>query len=311
MKTCASLWTAFAFVASTCTTGPANADGAPKDVVVFGDSLSDPGNAFALTHKLANSPYAVIPNAPYAVGGLHFSNGKTWIEQRPADAVNAQSAGPAYQVHGVFTNYAVGGAGARDVPGFVNLSDQVQTYLADFGGKARPTSTHVIFIGGNDIQDALYALGGDPTGAASAAILTAAVTSVATNISYLYAAGATRFVIVNAADAGLAPAVRMQGPLARGAATFLSEQYNSGLSQVVTLFSGLISITLVDFFSEIRNVDADPGAYGLTNTTDMCIIPGVKGAAKCSNPNEYLFWDGVHPTSAAHALLADLIGPAL
>ena len=43
----------------------------------------------------------------------------------------------------------------------------------------------------------------------------------------------------------------------------------------------------------------------------MFITPGVKGNAKCSNPNDYLFWDGIHPTTVGHALLADLIGPSL
>ena len=50
-----------AFAACVCISGPVFADGQPKDVVVFGDSLSDPGNAFALTHTVSNTPYAVIP----------------------------------------------------------------------------------------------------------------------------------------------------------------------------------------------------------------------------------------------------------
>ena len=56
---------------------PALAD-PPQDVTVFGDSLSDPGNVFALTGDVSNTPYDIIPSAPYAVGGLHFSNGKIW-----------------------------------------------------------------------------------------------------------------------------------------------------------------------------------------------------------------------------------------
>ncbi len=102
-----------ALAAFACIAGPVLAKGPPQDVTVFGDSLSDPGNVFALSGTVSHTPYAVIPSAPYAIGGHHFSNGKTWIEQRPAGNVNAQSSGPAYQVSGVFTNYAVGGAHAR------------------------------------------------------------------------------------------------------------------------------------------------------------------------------------------------------
>ena len=58
-------------------------------IVVFGDSLSDPGNAFALTGENLTPPsygmsgvelLTLIPDAPYAKGGNHFSNGPTWIE---------------------------------------------------------------------------------------------------------------------------------------------------------------------------------------------------------------------------------------
>jgi len=296
-----------ALAACACISGPVFADGQPKDVVVFGDSLSDPGNAFALTHTLSNTPYMIIPAAPYAVGGLHFSNGKTWIEQRPADNVNSQSSGPAYQVHGVFTNYAVGGARARTVSGGVNLGAQVQTYLDDFGGNAKASSTFVIFIGGNDIRDAL----GDSQNVST--ILSAAVGAVANAVQVLYGAGARKFVVVYVPDLGLVPAVRMLGAGAQAGATFLSAAYNTGLGQAITQLSTLpsISIVSVDLFSDLQDVVANPASYGLTDTTDMCITPGVKGNAKCNNPNNYLFWDGIHPTSAGHAIIAEFIGPAL
>jgi phospholipase/lecithinase/hemolysin len=301
-----------ALAAFACIAGPVLAGGQPQEVTVFGDSLSDPGNVFALTGAAAHTPYAVIPSAPYTIGGHHFSNGKTWIEQRPAQGVNAQSSGPAYKVSGVFTNYAVGGASARATTGGIDLGVQVQDYLDDFSG-ARPAATHVIFIGGNDIRAALEAFTPSDGGAASFAILGAAVYAVATNIQTLYFAGARRFVVVNGPDLGLVPAVRLLGPAAQAGATALSAGYNMGLAAAVTALSALpgINIVSVDLFGALNNMVANPGAYGLTNVTDMCITPGVKGNAECSNPKAYLFWDGIHPTSAGHAILADLIGEAL
>jgi phospholipase/lecithinase/hemolysin len=47
-------------------------------------------------------------------------------------------------------------------------------------------------------------------------------------------------------------------------------------------------------------VVANPGAYGLTDVTDPCF----NGLTVCSNPNQYLFWDGDHPTTYADSLLA-------
>jgi phospholipase/lecithinase/hemolysin len=221
--------------------------------------------------------------------------------------VNAQSSGPAYQVRGVFTNYAVGGARARTVSGGVNLGAQVQTYLNDFGGIAKASSTFVIFIGGNDIRDAL----GDSQNVST--ILSAAVGAVANAVEVLYSAGARKFVVVYVPDLGLVPAVRMLGQQAQAGATFLSAAYNTGLGQAIAQLSGLpyINIASVDLFSDLQDVVANPASYGLTDTTDMCITPGVKGNAKCNNPNDYLFWDGIHPTSAGHAIIAEFIGPAL
>ena len=55
-------------------------------IVVFGTSLSDPGNAFVLVGDQGTPPDfmlnpLLIPSVPYAKGGHHFSNGATWVEQ--------------------------------------------------------------------------------------------------------------------------------------------------------------------------------------------------------------------------------------
>ena len=94
-------------------------------VVVFGDSLSDPGNAFALTGNISMRPFSLIPDAPYARGGMHFSNGKTWVEVLSKDL--RLPSGPAFRNPGQFSNYAVGSARARSVTG-ADLTDQVNMF---------------------------------------------------------------------------------------------------------------------------------------------------------------------------------------
>lgn len=54
----------------------------------------------------------------------------------------------------------------------------------------------------------------------------------------------------------------------------------------------------------LAEVIAGPAAAGLVNAQDSCLAFGVIRNAFCSLPNRYLFWDGVHPTRAGHAILA-------
>ena len=80
---------------------------------VFGDSLSDSGNHFIEFGVSARQPFAPIPIASYDIGGHHFSNGATWVEQLATAVHMSNSGGPAFRVPGVFNNYAVGRARAR------------------------------------------------------------------------------------------------------------------------------------------------------------------------------------------------------
>ncbi len=51
-------------------------------------------------------------------------------------------------------------------------------------------------------------------------------------------------------------------------------------------------------------VVAKPGAYGLSNVVDAC---GAVINACSSNLSTALFYDGIHPTAAGHAILANAI----
>src|SRR4051795_2458754 len=88
---------------------------APFDrIVAFGASLSDPGNAFALRGGTNTPPDylldpLLVPSAPYARGGHHFSNGATWVEQLGQSLALAGSVRPAFDSASAHaTNYAVG-----------------------------------------------------------------------------------------------------------------------------------------------------------------------------------------------------------
>ena len=281
--------------------------------VVFGDSLSDPGNAFVLLRDVEVPPFdSLIPDAPYARGALHFSNGPTWVEQLSLLDHSLPSAGPALFIPLVFSNYAVGGARARH-DGTFDLSTQVGLFVRDFRGQGPSAALYVVFAGGNDLRDALQALAVDTSGATSLAIVQAALFSIRDNLLTLHAAGARQFLVPNAPDIGLAPAVRLLGPAAQGAATFLSAQFNGGLEAILQgLESALgVEIVRVDVFRMLNEVVAAPEAFGLTDATHPCIALNTRAHAFCASPNKFLFWDGIHPTVAGHRILSQRANAAL
>lgn len=167
-------------------------------VVVFGTSLSDPGNAFALSGNASTPPDFtlnpfLIPSAPYAIGGHHFSNGATWIEQYSESWGLAASARPAFSSGDAqAANFAVGAARAYDDGINVNLSRQVSAFLNRSGGVAPANRLYVIEMGSNDVRDSFQVYAGGGNGGP---ILQGAVTAIAANIQSLYAAGAREFLV--------------------------------------------------------------------------------------------------------------------
>ena len=277
-------------------------------IVIFGDSLSDPGNHYVAFGMTSQAPFAPLPDFPYGIGGHHFSNGPTWAEQLTRALGMPTSGKPALRAPGVFTNYAVGRAraraGARDFPYF-DLSSQVHQFLTDFRGQAPSNALYVIWIGANDLDDALITGQTDPAGAAE--IIRAAVTTVAGNVYGLWAAGARHVVILNLPDPALAPFIRALGPPVQAAATRVGMLYNAALDEAVMQVSGLPGLQLVrfDVKAVFDDIVATQGDTGVINVTDACLSFGVVVDAVCRHPNRYLFWDGAHPTKAGHHLIAE------
>ena len=57
---------------------------------------------------------------------------------------------------------------------------------------------------------------------------------------------------------------------------------------------------------------SNPAQYGLTNVNTPCFSGAIdRPGTVCANPDEYLFWDSVHPTAAAHQIFGDFALAAL
>ena len=261
--------------------GLATAQSQYSGIVVFGTSLSDSGNAFVLVGDQSTPPDfdlnpLLIPSAPYARGGHHFSNGPTWIEQYARSVGLGGSVRPALGSSSLeATNFAVGAARAYNDGSNYNLSRQVDTFLQRNGG-ASPQALYAIEMGGNDVRDAfqVYLTGGVNGPAMAAAILNAAVNSIAVNIQRLYAAGATNFVVWSSPRVALTPAIRSLGPQAGFLADSLTQAFNAGLTQAIgqlTLALPGSSFARLDAYQLQTAIVAAPAAFNLSNVTTACV----------------------------------------
>jgi len=323
-------WTLVTLVAIACAFPLlASAQGGYKRIVVFGTSLSDPGNAFALAGGVNTPPnylqdIFMVPNAPYAQGGHHLTNGATWIEQLARPMGLAGTVRPAFRGSAGATNYAVAGTRAFDDgdPSTFQLSTQVDAFLQSLGNNPVPANWLIAFeMGSNDVRDAFVAGLSDP--ALAGAIFTGALQSIGTNLTRLRAAGAQNFLIWSSVpNIGTTPAVNflaaaLQAQFGIPAAVVVGAARDTSLAfsvQLGNIVNGLeasgANVTRLDVFSMVNALVADPGSFGLTNVTMPCITPSI-APFRCQNPDEYLFWDGIHPTSAVHGILAQAAASAL
>ncbi|GIX47286.1 MAG: hypothetical protein KatS3mg131_1497 [Candidatus Tectimicrobiota bacterium] len=267
---------------------------------VFGDSLSDTGNAFLATGD------TVPPSPPYFAG--RFSNGPVWVEHLAEDlglAVLPALAGG--------SNFAFGGARAAGV------LVQVSLYLRQQRFRADPQALYVVWGGASDIRDAVQAaVTGKSDKRAAAAALRRAVRRLARSLRLLALAGARQFLILNLPDLGAIPETRALGEAAVALATALTEAFNAALGRVVQRLAALPGVWVVwfDTFAQLNAVLEDPAAFGFAQVTESCLDgdPFTFTAVCSDDPavqNTYLFWDILHPTAAAHALLAAEVGAAL
>lgn len=277
-----------------------------SNLYLFGDSLSDTGNIAAAFGApggvLPGVPSAdFIPGAPYMPFGV-FSNGPVWASSFASalglSALPSLAGGTDFAFGGA--RMAVNGAGPGGLP--LSLSTQVSLFLGGTGGVAPSSALYIVAGGGNDLRDAAAALAAPGlTWAQQLAIFSGAVSRYATDtgaiVDRLQAAGASNIIVWNAPNVGLTPAALSMGPVAQGTATLLASEMNAALAYRL---QGEVGVSIFDVFGFVGGIVANPGLYGLTNVSLACGFAG-----NGCDPATALFWDGIHPTAAAHQLLAN------
>jgi outer membrane lipase/esterase len=273
-------------------------------VVVFGDSLSDAGNI-----SLATAPQIQPP--------LRFT---TNPGVTTAEIVAANLGLPVTPSLLGGTDFAFGGAGlnnnsaAGPIP---TIPQQLQMYLGATGGKADSRTLYQMWGGANDIFY-LTATSTNPNVLAAGTV--AAATTEVKLLGQLQAAGAKYVVVYNLPDIGKTPESIAGGPAAQAGGTQLSLAFNGVLNAGISQLSNNgLNVIPVNTFALLNEVIANPSAYGFTNVTQPACGAGSSsvqcGPAGSGLPytyaagtnQTYLFADGVHPTTAAHALLGQYV----
>jgi outer membrane lipase/esterase len=273
-----------------------------SNVIVFGDSLSDGGNISLATAPGIQPPLRFTTNpgttaAENVAAGLGFT-------LAPSVAGG--------------TDFAWGGAGfVNNVAAVPTIPQQLQMYLGANGGKADSRALYQVWGGANDI----FYLSGtltDPNAIAAGAV-NAAQTELGL-LGGLQAAGARYVVVYNLPDLGKTPSAAAGGAAAQAGASQLTVLSNgvlsSGLGQ---LSNNGLNIIPANTYALLNEVIANPSAYGFSNVTAPACGAG-SSSVQCGpqgsglpytyapgTNDTYLFADGVHPTTAAHAMLSQYV----
>ncbi len=297
-------------------------------VIVFGDSLSDDGNIAHRARDLVGFSY---PSSNFNYSDYRFTDDTntspaanlyvgTWHEQLEktflglAVAKNSLDGG---------TDYAFGGATTKDgtqdrtiinnptpfgggdfTITIDNMGKQIADYLA--GHTPDANALYILWGGGNDLFD---------DHSAQSVIDTA--NRVGVLIQRLANAGARNFLVPNVPPLGAVPN-SFGDPTRVAALDLASANYRDQLNSVIASTSiGLagngitIQVDIFDVWLGVIRVLGQPRRYGFVDTIDSA--QGQSGV----NPDQYLFWDDIHPTTGgdrelaneANRLLTDQIAP--
>lgn len=313
-----------------------------KDIVFFGDSLSDDGNLYEILKIIPKSP-------PYYKG--RFSNGMTWAEH----------VGNYYydKYYVEYSNYAYGGATAivhqlRTDPFIAPtvLEAEIDGYLKNSILKDKSKALYTIWIGANDY---LY----EKTDQID--VLTdKVVNKIIESTKTLIAKGGTNFFILNLPDLSKTPYSRNNNLSERLANITLI--HNTKLFNAVNQLQNEnpnVKIIFFDLYTLFGDILVNPDKYNqqygtnVTDTKNACWLGAMVGTRKvdlmndlklaldqpkinfelaadlimsspalsnayvsnnqfeklepCNNADEYLFWDELHPTAIIHKILGQIV----
>lgn len=266
-----------------------------SDLYIFGDSLSDTGNARLSTAGL-------YPDKNYHEG--RFSNGPNYADQLAEKLATEIKPSRSFG-----SNYAFGGARSLEV------NAQVFNYGENVGATAKEGATYVVWSGGNDLLQILESE--DPS-----TDIDTAISHIENAVRQLADMGAMKIFVPNQPNMARLPrfiSLEEQSPGIGTIVQGLTIEFNTDLAAMLTRIAtedGIATISF-DIFSLIENIAADMDSYSIGNVTERCYerdyteLELTGNETICPDSDSYLFWDDVHPSHAAHSIIADAFYTAI
>jgi len=266
-------------------------------IVNFGDSLSDYGNAYRITNGTWPRPHI------YYTG--RFSNGPTYIEDMATDLTIP------------LNSYAYGGS--------TSSNDNVQGVTGEFANVPVPSLLDQIDLFEAD-HNAQKLLGGRRRNNRNELLNTLFVTFIGFNDFFLKP-DSRPDVVVNNIMTGMRKIYDLGGrnfllfpfPALQYAPYFVAKKATAQIEQIVNITNALMYtnfqafgaakgnalLFMPDAYSLSVDFVQNPSTYGISVTQFPC-FDFVNLDKVCPNPEEYIYFDPIHPSSTVHQKLADL-----
>ena len=277
-----------------------------EKLVVFGDSLSDDGNLFALTHGTAPPPpYGETFDGTGRYFPGRFTDGEIWVDYLPSIAHHFPPITAYFQdpLSKTATDFAIGSATSADLlkPDPAGFPAEILTYLSATGGRAAADNLYVIWIGTND-----FAAGISPE---------TTVANIREGIVTLAHAGAKHFIVIDIPNISLTPLVKaLPSPDIAAAKQFVAAVNLLLAIELPGLASAeRVDVDLLEINTIFVPVVLEPALFGFSNSVGAAYNPNapLSPSNPVSDPNDYVFWDGYHPTTSVHFIAAEFIYKAL
>ncbi len=258
----------------------------------------------------ATGAQLIAAGAPaFVVNGLDGGNANNYVTLVPGAtggtdfAIGGSVTGP--------TSFNTGGG-----PVLTDLQSQIANFQHEI---AAPTAgaLYTVWSGSNDV---LNLLGSSAFASQSAATSQGEVAQSAQNevnaVISLVGLGARAIVLADVPNLGLIPEITAKGNVVSQTASAYAQYFNLVLQQDVQNASSQLAgttVTMLDVYGLLSGTTAGtvvPGPNGntITDITDPAYTGSftANNGTLVANPNNYLYFDQLHPTQTGHQAIANL-----